>query len=260
MPGDSPPSSGLPPLRARQSSGMTPAIIRAPSSIGSKATRSSAGGAVRSRSQRPRFSRHYPGFRLRNCWLVLPARAILRRSRSSSLGMPRSGSTLVEQILASHPAVHAAGELTNLDVSSWAASDPAGRPVPFRLSRKSTPAAFERLGQAYLASLPTIAGGKTRITDKAPSNFFFAGLIHLILPNATIVHTVRDPVDTCVSCFSQLFTARPVVQLRPGRVGPLLPPIPRADGSIGDRFCRPAPCSTWLTRTWSTIWKGRPGG
>ena len=65
---------------------------------------------------------------------------------------------------------------------------------------------MRRLGQAYLASLPTLPDGKTRITDKMPSNFFHVGLIRLILPNARIIHTVRDPVDTCVSCFSKLFT------------------------------------------------------
>ena len=64
---------------------------------------------------------------------------------------------------------------------------------------------MRRLGQAYLASLPTLADGKTRIIDKMPGNFLNIGLIRLILPNARIIHTVRDPVDTCVSCFSRLF-------------------------------------------------------
>ena len=49
--------------------------------------------------------------------------------------------------------------------------------------------------------------GAERVTDKMPSNYYFAGLIHLALPNAKIIHTVRDPVDTCISCFSKLFTA-----------------------------------------------------
>ena len=46
-----------------------------------------------------------------------------------------------------------------------------------------------------------------RVTDKMPSNYYFAGLIHLALPNAKIIHAMRDPVDTCVSCFSKLFSA-----------------------------------------------------
>ena len=64
-----------------------------------------------------------------------------------------------------------------------------------------------RLGADYLASLPPLPAGKTRISDKMPMNFAYVGLIHLILPNARIIHTVRDPVDTCVSCFSRLFSS-----------------------------------------------------
>ena len=85
-------------------------------------------------------------------------------------------------------------------------SDAAGRPVPFPQCIRALDAdGLRRLGQAYLASLPPLPDGKTRITDKMPSNFFYVGLIRLILPNARIIHTVRDPVDTCVSCFSRLF-------------------------------------------------------
>ena len=65
------------------------------------------------------------------------------------------------------------------------------------------------MGEAYLAKLPPVADGKTRITDKSPANFLFVGLIRLILPNAHIVHTMRDPVDTCISCFNRLFNELP---------------------------------------------------
>ena len=122
------------------------------------------------------------------------------------LGMPCSGSTLVEQILASHPLIHAAGELKNLDRIVKAVADPAGRPVPFPAWLSAIDAdGLRRLAQAYLASLPTPAGGETRIVDKATTNFLRVGLIRLILPNARIIHTVRDPADTCVSCFTRLF-------------------------------------------------------
>ncbi|HEX4145068.1 MAG TPA: tetratricopeptide repeat protein [Pirellulales bacterium] len=121
------------------------------------------------------------------------------------VGMIRSGSTLVEQILASHPLVHAAGELENLDRVVQAVSDSAGQPVPACIEMLDGDR-LDRLGQAYLASLPTPPTGKVRITDKAPGNFFHVGLIRLILPNARIIHTVRDPADTCVSCYSKLFT------------------------------------------------------
>ena len=125
------------------------------------------------------------------------------------LGMPRSGSTLVEQILASHPQVHAAGELPNLHAVVETV-ETAGREIIFPQSILSLDAdGLRRLGQAYLASLPTLPAGKTRITDKMLANFLYVGLIRLILPNARIIHTMRDPVDTCLSCFSRLFVDLP---------------------------------------------------
>ncbi len=126
------------------------------------------------------------------------------------LGMPRSGSTLIEQILASHPQVHAAGELVNLGRVVNAISESAGRQVAFPQSISAmNGSGLRQLGQAYLASLPAPTVGKLRIIDKVPGNFLYVGLIHLILPNARIIHTMRDPVDTCVSCFSRLFVDLP---------------------------------------------------
>jgi hypothetical protein len=116
------------------------------------------------------------------------------------VGMPRSGSTLVEQILASHPLVFGAGELVALPGLVTGRSSPYPDFVP-----GLTPAALARLGRLYLERLPEVPTGCLRITDKLPGNFLYLGLIHLILPNARIIHTVRDPVDTCVSCFSKLF-------------------------------------------------------
>ena len=66
---------------------------------------------------------------------------------------------------------------------------------------------LREIGARYLALLRELVPQGERVTDKMPSNYFFAGLIHLALPNARIIHTVRDPVDTCISCFSKLFTA-----------------------------------------------------
>ena len=124
------------------------------------------------------------------------------------LGMPRSGSTLVEQILASHPAVHGAGELRNLWMRANSILDGGGRVIPFPACvHRFDATVLRRLGHDYLADLPPLPAGKTRVTDKAPSNFWFVGLIRLILPNAKIIHTVRDPRDTCLSCFSTLFTS-----------------------------------------------------
>src|SRR3981189_2122844 len=63
------------------------------------------------------------------------------------------------------------------------------------------------VGARYVAALKRLAGGAGRVTDQMPANFFFAGVIHLPPPNTPIIHTVRDPLDACVSCFSKLFTA-----------------------------------------------------
>ena len=122
------------------------------------------------------------------------------------VGMPRSGTTLIEQILASHGDVHGAGEINDL---AEAAADLGGglgsalhRPeVVSRMSGDD----FRRLGANYVQRIRRAAPSARRIVNKMTENFRFAGLIALALPNARIVHVRRDPVDTCVSCFSTLF-------------------------------------------------------
>jgi len=64
-----------------------------------------------------------------------------------------------------------------------------------------------QLGQSYLARLPALEEGKTRMVDKLTGNFLRIGLIRLILPNAKIIHSMRNPIDTCVSCYSKLFAS-----------------------------------------------------
>jgi tetratricopeptide (TPR) repeat protein len=121
------------------------------------------------------------------------------------IGMPRSGTTLIEQLIASHPAVMGAGELTIFS-DAVAAARPAGSGVPFPdylLSFRHSD--LTAIGGDYLKRLANIAPQGERVTDKLPQNFFLAGLIHLALPNAVIIHSMRDPVDTCVSCFTRLF-------------------------------------------------------
>jgi hypothetical protein len=125
------------------------------------------------------------------------------------VGMPRSGSTLIEQILASHPQIHAAGERNDLERAIGMVLSVGGQPVPYP---ECVPAlddgvTLRRVGQTYIACMPSPADGKVRIADKALNNFLHVGLIRLILPNARIVHTVRNPIDTCVSCYSKLFAS-----------------------------------------------------
>jgi tetratricopeptide (TPR) repeat protein len=117
------------------------------------------------------------------------------------LGMPRSGTTLVEQVLASHPAVQGAGELSFMqNIVNTLGNFPS-------TVADLTPQALAELGANYLRDIAPLSGGKEFVVDKMPINFVYAGLIRLILPDAHIIHCRRDPVDTCLSCYSKLFTA-----------------------------------------------------
>jgi tetratricopeptide (TPR) repeat protein len=119
------------------------------------------------------------------------------------LGMPRSGTTLTEQIIASHPEVHGAGELP--DLMEIAYREIAGAAFPDNM-RLLDPERLAAWGAEYVTGLQRHAPDARRITDKMPANFMAVGLIHLMLPNAKIIHVNRNPVDTCLSCFSKLFT------------------------------------------------------
>ena len=120
------------------------------------------------------------------------------------LGMPRSGTTLTETILASHPDVHGAGELPDLlRLIGQELGEPA---VGYPLSVQwMTPAHVTSLGDRYVTQLMQRAPDSPRITDKMPANYLGLGMIHLMLPNAKIVHVRRNPVDTCLSGFTKLF-------------------------------------------------------
>jgi len=118
------------------------------------------------------------------------------------IGMPRSGTSLVEQILASHPRVFGAGERAEFG-QSVVGENPGGRGI-YEIPQFS-PQALQRIGARYAQELKALAPGAARIVDKLPENFFFAGLIHLALPRARIIHIARDPADTCLSCYSKSF-------------------------------------------------------
>lgn len=121
------------------------------------------------------------------------------------LGMPRSGTTLTETIIASHPQVFGAGELPDL-LHIAAAHGGTGNPgYPLNMQRL-TRDDLEKLGREYADRLQTRAPGYRHITDKMPANFMGLGLAHLILPNAKIVHVRRNAVDTCLSGFTKLFS------------------------------------------------------
>jgi len=125
------------------------------------------------------------------------------------VGMMRSGSSLVEQILASHPHVFGAGERRDFNEAYWTVRRNLELPgtypdtVPLLSGEQ-----LRRIGDEYLRRIEASAAARiaARITDKMLSNFSAIGLIRLALPNARIIHTARDPIDTCLSCFSTLFT------------------------------------------------------
>jgi tetratricopeptide (TPR) repeat protein len=125
------------------------------------------------------------------------------------LGMPRSGTSLMEQILSSHPDIYGGGELKYM-TSALENMDVAGR----RLKFGDVEAAFTydenapwtQRGDWYSNMLRSLTKDKPkRIVDKMPGNFNFVGLIHAILPKARIIHSRRHPVETCLSCYRILF-------------------------------------------------------
>jgi hypothetical protein len=119
--------------------------------------------------------------------------------------MPRSGTTLIEQILASHPKVFGAGELREMANLAGRIGGAEGAAFPEAvpgLSREE----LRRIGAQYVQAVTRLAPGAERITDKMPGNFSLAGLINLALPNARIIHACRDARDTAFSCFSLLFS------------------------------------------------------
>ena len=122
------------------------------------------------------------------------------------VGMPRSGSTLVEQILASHPDVYGAGEVKYLSRALGQLRDrfPSLPKYP-EMVGKVTQGQYDILAKNYQLALAKDAGKAPKITDKLLTNFFFLGLINLMFPKAKVINTMRDPVDTCLSGFTKLF-------------------------------------------------------
>ena len=144
------------------------------------------------------------------------------------VGMPRSGTTLVEQCLAAHPAVHGAGELSAIlrltteaatragaqadslrtGVMSMKAASRAGAEPSYPECVRALPAAqVAALGRRYLDHLRGLASGAARVTDKLPANYLHLGFIATIVPGAKIIHCRRDPLDNAVSLYFTDFMA-----------------------------------------------------
>lgn len=145
---------------------------------------------------------------------VFSREGVVRRPRASNrsrlpvfiVGMPRSGTSLVEQILASHPQVHGAGELRDIGQIAGSLPEIIGSPVPCPmcvegLNRKT----LDLVAQRHLNRLGKFAREATRVTDKMPHNFLNLGLIDMLFPEARIIHCQREPLDTCLSIYFNHF-------------------------------------------------------
>jgi tetratricopeptide (TPR) repeat protein len=123
------------------------------------------------------------------------------------IGMPRSGTTLTEQICASHPDVYGAGELNHIRIIAneigFGHTDPQ---VFIDKMRNMTKEMSQDLAQGYLTKLKKINSGALHIVDKMPHNYELIALITLLFPNAKIINCNRDPMDNCLSCFMHNFS------------------------------------------------------
>jgi tetratricopeptide (TPR) repeat protein len=118
------------------------------------------------------------------------------------VSLPRAGSTLVEQILASHSSVEGAGELPDLPLVLAEESRRRGQPFPRWVSAMQ-PADWERLGRRYLERTAHWRRERPVFTDKLPNNWMYIGAIRAMLPSARIISCRRDPLETCFSCYRQ---------------------------------------------------------
>jgi hypothetical protein len=122
------------------------------------------------------------------------------------VGLPRCGSTLVEQIIDAHPQAHGAGELTLMEDLVTGLSERIGSTTPYpQCVRDMDQADVDALGRWYVEGLERIAPRADRVCDKQLSNFAHLGVVAAILPGARVIHVRRDPIDTCLSCYVNRF-------------------------------------------------------
>lgn len=121
------------------------------------------------------------------------------------VGMPRSGSTLIEQIISAHPAVYGAGELKEFGIGVIMEQLPQSTGTCMRYPEcleVTNSALLTSIATDYLIELASLSGaGHSMVTDKTLTNFWNLGLIKLLFPDAKIIHSTRNPLDTCISCY-----------------------------------------------------------
>jgi len=137
---------------------------------------------------------------------TLPASGLDTEKPVFIVGMPRSGTTLVEQILASHSRIHGGGELTNLWTLLKSLGPENSPSVDYsHIPNNLTTSVCNEKAQWYLDQLTHLSAVASRVTDKLPHNFLHLGMIQLLFPRASIIHCTRNPVDTCFSIYCQKF-------------------------------------------------------
>ena len=124
------------------------------------------------------------------------------------VGMPRSGTTLIEQILSADAAVHGAGEVDTLATTIDAIMREDGHDRFADWAAQASAERFLELGRRYLDRIWRLAPDARFIVNKTLDNYFHLGLIRLALPNARVIHSIRDPMDSCFSCYAKLFSGR----------------------------------------------------
>jgi len=122
------------------------------------------------------------------------------------VGMPRSGTTLVEQILNSHPDVYGAGELVEIAIMSRELQESLNSTTRYpEILASIDQKTLDQCAQRYLDHLNEKETASSRVVDKLPGNFFHLGFIQLLFPNARVIHCTRNPLDSCLSCYFQDF-------------------------------------------------------
>ncbi|SEK55566.1 Tetratricopeptide repeat-containing protein [Colwellia chukchiensis] len=141
-------------------------------------------------------------------WINNTAKGSSEQAPIFIIGLPRTGTTLVERILESHQQVTSAGELNNFATILVEQCQQLNSRLPVKshdLVALSQQLNFDQLGQAYLESVAQLVPETDILIDKMPLNFLYAGLIHKAIPKAKIIHLRRHPIDTCYAIYKKLF-------------------------------------------------------
>lgn len=159
-------------------------------------------GGTYDRQRVEQFASQMIAYFTRRRMACLPRSTVRSEQPVFLIGMPRSGSTLIEQILCSHPQVAGGGEVPWMFDAGYETERRAGGKAEFPNSLdRLTTSDLDALAEGYLAKVSSVAPGAARFTDKMLSNYLNLGLITLLFPQAKVIHCLREPLDTCLSCY-----------------------------------------------------------